>query len=70
MAPCKITQDYHAILEVRQTATEENMKKSYHRQAKALHPDKNLDKPDATASFQGVSPWISVSCYGWRHLLA
>ncbi|MCJ1372049.1 hypothetical protein MMC20_003270 [Loxospora ochrophaea] len=52
MAPVELTDDYYAILEVSQTATPEEVRKSYQRLAKALHPDKNLNKPGATASFQ------------------
>ena len=55
MAPCEITDDYYEILEVSQTASVEIVKKSYRRLAVALHPDKNLNKPSATAAFQCVS---------------
>jgi len=58
MAPVEITDDYYAILEVSQTANDIEMKKSYHRLAILLHPDKNQNKPNATASFQ----LVSVSC--------
>lgn len=54
MAPCEITDDYYAILEIPQNATLEVVKKSYRRLAIALHPDRNPNKPDATASFQSV----------------
>ena len=60
MAPVELTDDYYAILEVSQTATPEEVRKSYQRLAKALHPDKNLNKPGATASFQLVSPGRDV----------
>lgn len=56
MAPCEITDDYYALLEVPQTASLEIIRKSYLRLAVALHPDRNLNKPTATASFQRVSP--------------
>ena len=55
MAPVEITEDYYAILEVSNTATIEVIKRSYKQLAITLHPDKNLNKPDATASFQRVS---------------
>lgn len=54
MAPCEVTDDYYMILEITQNATLEEVKKSYRRLALALHPDRNPDKPDATASFQCV----------------
>jgi preprotein translocase subunit Sec63 len=55
MAPVEITDDYYAILEVSQIANAIDIKKSYHRLAILLHPDKNQNKPNATASFQLVS---------------
>jgi curved DNA-binding protein CbpA len=55
MAPVEVSDDYYAILEVPQTATVDIIKKNYHRLARLLHPDKNQNKPDATASFQLVS---------------
>ena len=55
MAPCEVTDDYYDILEISQTATLEIIRKSYRRLAIARHPDKNPNKPDATAAFQSVS---------------
>ena len=55
MAPVEITDDYYAILEVPHTATEDEIKQSYRRLAILLHPDKNHDNPNATASFQLAS---------------
>jgi curved DNA-binding protein CbpA len=55
MAPAEVTDDYYAILEVHHTATVNHIKKSYRRLAILYHPDKNQNKPDATASFQLVS---------------
>jgi DnaJ-domain-containing protein 1 len=52
MAP---VEDYYAILEVSQTASATDIKKSYRRLAILRHPDKNHNKPDATALFQLVS---------------
>ena len=54
MAPCEVTDDYYLILKISQNATLEEVKKSYRRLAIALHPDRNPNKPDATASFQIV----------------
>ena len=59
MAPCEITEDYYAILEVPQNATHEVIRKSYRRLALALHPDRNLKKACATASFQRVCHFLS-----------
>lgn len=47
--------DYYAILEIPPTADEALIKSSYRRLAKLRHPDKNPDKPNATADFQLVS---------------
>jgi DnaJ-class molecular chaperone len=55
MAPVEITDDYYAILEVHHMASANDIKKSYRRLAILQHPDKNQNKPDATASFQLVS---------------
>jgi DnaJ-class molecular chaperone len=55
MAPVEITDDYYAILEVHHMAGANDIKKSYRRLAILRHPDKNQNKPDATASFQLVS---------------
>ena len=58
MAPVEVTDDYYAILEVPFTATLEDIKQSYRRLAILLHPDKNPDKPNATASFQLASVFL------------
>ncbi|KAI4193083.1 MAG: hypothetical protein LQ350_008478 [Teloschistes chrysophthalmus] len=52
MAPAEITEDYYAVLEVSQTACPDTIRKSYRRLAVLLHPDKNPNKPNATAAFQ------------------
>lgn len=60
MAPVEVTDDYYAILEVPFTATLDDIKQSYRRLAILLHPDKNQDKPNATASFQLASVLVSL----------
>ncbi len=55
MAPAEINSDYYAVLEVSNTATLEVVIKSYRNLARLRHPDKNLNKDDATAVFQLVS---------------
>lgn len=70
MAPVEVTEDYYAILEVEYTATVEVIIKSYRRLAKTLHPDKNPNKPDATACFQRVSIFgMNYNCVALRQLL-
>ena len=54
MAPGEVTEDYYAILEVAQSAPVDDVRRNYRRLARTLHPDKNLDNPSATASFQCV----------------
>ncbi|RDW77879.1 hypothetical protein BP5796_05731 [Coleophoma crateriformis] len=51
MAPVKDTDDYYTVLEVVQTATPEQITRSYKRLALKLHPDRNA-KQDATEAFQ------------------
>ncbi|KAK9781187.1 hypothetical protein SCAR479_05008 [Seiridium cardinale] len=55
MAEKEITEDYYAILEVSPKATDVEIKKSYRRLALLKHPDKNPDKPEATAEFQQIN---------------
>lgn len=54
MAPPPITEDYYAILCVQQDTTSEQIKKSYHRLALKLHPDKKAEG-GSTQAFQLVS---------------
>jgi molecular chaperone DnaJ len=51
----ELKKDYYAVLEISQSATAEDIRKSYRRLALRFHPDKNQDRPDATASFQLVN---------------
>ncbi|KAL8783605.1 MAG: hypothetical protein Q9195_009339 [Heterodermia aff. obscurata] len=51
MAPCEVTEDYYATLELPQTATVEAIKRSYRQLSLVRHPDRNPN-PDATSSFQ------------------
>ena len=54
MAPADPTIHYYAVLQITNTATLEDVTKSYRRLALLRHPDKNLQS-DATAAFQLVS---------------
>ncbi len=47
--------DLYAILEVEPSATQEELKRSYRRLARQLHPDANPDDPTAEARFKEVS---------------
>ncbi|KAK2767684.1 hypothetical protein FQN54_003842 [Arachnomyces sp. PD_36] len=55
MASTEGRDDYYTILGVAHTATAEEIKTSYRKLAKTLHPDKNPNNPDATTSFQRLS---------------
>lgn len=46
--------NYYSLLEVSLAASPDEIKKAYHRLAKVLHPDKNPNDANATASFQRV----------------
>lgn len=58
MAPVEIAYDYYEILEVDCKANEAAIKTSYRRLARARHPDKDPDNPNATAEFQLVSGYL------------
>jgi DnaJ-class molecular chaperone len=53
MAPVPITEDYYMVLEVVQTATPEQVIRSYKQLALKLHPDRNAER-DTTEAFQLV----------------
>lgn len=46
--------NYYIVLQIPDTATDEEIRRSYKDLAKLLHPDKNLNDPNATATFQLV----------------
>lgn len=53
--------DYYEILEVKKTASEEEIKKKYKIMAKKWHPDKNLDKKEeAEKMFKTISEAYTV----------
>jgi DnaJ-class molecular chaperone len=50
-----MTENFYNILEVSETATIDEIKKSYRRLSMLFHPDKNKNNPEATAKFQTLS---------------
>ncbi|KCV68888.1 hypothetical protein H696_04305 [Fonticula alba] len=44
--------DYYKIMEVDRNASADDIKRAYRRQALLLHPDKNIDNPDAERRFK------------------
>jgi DnaJ-class molecular chaperone len=50
-----MNESFYNILEVPDTATIDEIKKSYRRLSMLYHPDKNKNNPDATAKFQKIS---------------
>lgn len=54
MEQVAFTDDYYALLGILQTADSAAIRQSYRRLAKATHPDKHPEDPNATAQFQLV----------------
>ncbi|PCI93052.1 molecular chaperone DnaJ [Candidatus Aerophobetes bacterium] len=52
--------DYYAALEVGKTATQDEIKKAYRKQAIKYHPDKNPDSKDAESKFKDISEAYEV----------
>lgn len=50
-----MSETFYNILEVSETASIDEIKKSYRRLSMLFHPDKNKNNPDATAKFQKIS---------------
>ena len=50
-----MSETLYTILEVPETASIDEIKKSYRRLSMLYHPDKNKNNPDATAKFQKIS---------------
>ena len=52
--------DYYEILEVDRSASQEEVKKSYRRLARELHPDRNSEDPEAAEKFKQVATAYEV----------
>jgi molecular chaperone DnaJ len=55
-----VKRDYYEVLSVERTATPEEIKKAYRRQAHLHHPDKNPDDPEAAERFKEASEAYAV----------
>lgn len=53
--------DFYSILGVPRSATLNQIKKAYRKLAKELHPDKNLDNPEAQEKFQDLGAAYEVN---------
>lgn len=52
--------DFYKILNVKKSATTNEVKKAYRKLAKELHPDKNKDDPNASEKFSDLSAAYEV----------
>src|SRR6195952_2679316 len=60
MGPRDVEKDYYAALGVAKDASAAEIKKSYRKLARELHPDKNPDDAKAEARFKDVSEAYDV----------
>lgn len=52
--------DFYKILNIKKSATTNEVKKAYRKLAKELHPDKNKDDPNASEKFNDLSSAYEV----------
>lgn len=52
--------DFYKILDVKKSATTNEIKKAYRKLAKELHPDKNKNDPNASEKFSDLSSAYEV----------
>ncbi|MCU0464635.1 MAG: J domain-containing protein [Anaerolineae bacterium] len=55
-----MAQDYYQTLGVGRNASEDDIKRAYHKLAKEFHPDLNKDKPNAESRFKEVNEAYAV----------
>ncbi len=56
-----LSRDFYKILNLPRTATLNQIKKSYRKLAKELHPDKNKNDPQAQERFQDLGAAYEVN---------
>ena len=52
--------DYYALLEIKRTASQDEIKKAYRKLAKKYHPDVNPDNKEAEAKFKEINDAYEV----------
>jgi DnaJ family protein B protein 11 len=62
------SRDFYKILNLPRTATLNQIKKSYRKLAKELHPDKNTNDPKAQERFQELGAAYEVTLFVFVYL--
>ena len=53
--PRRTKEDYYSILNISQSSSQDEIKKSFRKLALELHPDRNPDDPESEKKFKAVS---------------
>ena len=55
-----IHEDYYALLEIKRTASQDEIKKAYRKFAKQYHPDSNIGNPEAEEMIKEINEAYEV----------